>query len=57
MITVFAVLTLVAGILLLLRPFEAAQTMAVIFGAAIIADGILNICVAICAIKVTDKPE
>lgn len=55
LITVFAVLTLVAGILLLLRPFEAAQTMAVIFGAAIIADGILNLCVAICAIKVTDK--
>lgn len=57
LITVFAVLTLVVGILLLLRPFEAAQTMAVIFGAAIIADGILNLCVAICAIKVTDKPE
>lgn len=52
-ITVLAVLTITAGILLLLNPFEAAQTMTVILGAAMIADGILNLCVAVYAIKVT----
>lgn len=52
-ITVLAVLTITAGILLLLNPFEAAQTMTVILGVAMIADGILNLCVAVYAIKVT----
>ena len=52
-ITVLAVLTISAGILLLLHPFEAAQTMTVILGAAMTADGILNLCVAVYAIKVT----
>lgn len=52
-IALLAVPTLAAGILLIMQPFEAARIMTIIFGAAMIADGSLNLCVAICAIKIT----
>lgn len=55
LITVFAVLALAAGVILLFRPFEAAKTMAIIVGAAMIIDGLLNLCVAIFAINATKK--
>lgn len=57
LIAVFAVLTLAAGTLLLFRPFETAKTMAVIFGAAMIIDGILNLIVAVFAVKANTKQQ
>ena len=51
LIAAFAVLSFAAGILLVVSPFEAAAAMTVVMGISLLADGLMNFCVAFCAIK------
>lgn len=51
LIAVFAMLSFAAGILLVVSPFEAAAAMTVIMGISLFADGLMNFCVAFCAVK------
>lgn len=56
LIAVFAVLSFAAGILLVVSPFKAAAAMTVIMGISLLADGLMNLCAALCAVKAeTDK--
>lgn len=50
-ILMVAVLTGILGVLLLVRPFAAAQVMMILAGIAILAEGLLNLCVAVYTIK------
>ena len=40
------------GVALALRPGEGAQALAALLGAALLAEGTLNLCVALCAVKI-----
>ena len=51
LIAVFAVLSFAAGILLVVSPFKAAAAMTVIMGISLLADGLMNFCVAFFAVK------
>ncbi|MBD5081675.1 MAG: hypothetical protein HDT44_07930 [Ruminococcaceae bacterium] len=51
LIAVCALLCFVHGIILVSDPFEAAAAMTVLMGIAMIVDGIMNFCVAFCAVK------
>lgn len=51
LIAIFAMLSFAAGILLVVSPFKAAAAMTVIMGISLLADGLMNFCVAFCAIK------
>lgn len=51
-ILLVAILTGVLGLLLLVRPFEAAEVMMVLVGVALLFEGILNLCVAIYTVKI-----
>ena len=46
-----------AGMVLMLRPSRSAQTLTILMGVALLAEGILSLCVALCAIKVVKKPS
>ncbi len=50
-----AVLTGVCGVVLMLNPFQGAALLAVFMGAGLLAEGILNLCVAVWAVKVMEK--
>ena len=41
-----------SGILLLIRPFEAAEIMMILVGVSVLFEGILNLCVAIYTVKI-----
>ena len=45
------------GMVLMLRPSRSAQTLTILMGVALLAEGILSLCVALCAIKVVKKPS
>lgn len=47
----------VAGMVLMLRPSRSAQTLTILMGVALLAEGILSLCVALCAVKVIKKPS
>lgn len=51
-IMLLAVLAGVAGAVMLLWPATAAQTIAVLLGAALLADGLMNIGVMLCTVKI-----
>ena len=51
LILLAAILAGVAGMVLMLRPSQRAQTLTVLMGVSLVAEGILNLCVAICAVK------
>ena len=46
-----------AGMVLMLRPSRSAQTLTILMGVALLAEGILSLCVALCAVKVIKKPS
>ncbi|MGN0971789.1 MAG: HdeD family acid-resistance protein [Aristaeellaceae bacterium] len=52
LILLTALLAGVAGMLLTLRPSIHVQVLTVLMGAALLADGVMSLCVAVCAIKV-----
>ncbi|MCR5383162.1 MAG: DUF308 domain-containing protein [Saccharofermentans sp.] len=57
--TVLAAFAGTVGIMLVLRPSEVMKTMVIILGIAMLADGLLNICVALSMVKIVknQKPE
>ena len=52
LILLTAILTGIAGMLLTLRPSGRAQVLTLLMGTALLADGVMSLCVAMCAIKV-----
>ena len=54
-ILVVAVLTGILGVLLLIRPFDAAEIMMILVGVSFLFEGILNLCVAIYTIKIQEN--
>ena len=54
-ILVVAVLTGILGVLLLIRPFDAAEIMMILVGVSFLFEGILNLCVAIDTIKILEN--
>lgn len=51
-----AILAGTAGMILMLRPSQSAQVLTVLMGVSLLAEGILSLCVALCAVKVIEKP-
>lgn len=47
-----AIIAGVIGIVLVLRPAESAQILTILLGIALLAEGILSLCVALCAVKI-----
>lgn len=43
------------GLLLIFRPWESAQLLTVLLGAALLAEGILNLCVAVSTVKIVSN--
>ena len=54
-ILVVAVLPGILGVLLLFRPFDAAEIMMILVGVSFLFEGILNLCVAIYTIKILEN--
>lgn len=54
-ILVVAVPTGILGVLLLIRPFDAAEIMMILVGVSFLFEGILNLCVAIYTIKILEN--
>ncbi len=52
MILCLAVLTGLAGLLLVFRPVESALVLTVLLGVSLLAEGILNLCVAVSTVKI-----
>ncbi len=52
-----AILTGVLGVLLLIRPFEAAEVMMILVGVSVLFEGILNLCVVIYTCENHQKSE
>ena len=55
LILALAIITGAAGIALAVHPSESALTLTGLTGAALLAEGIMNLCVALCAVKVINK--
>ena len=53
-ILAFAIITVAAGILLIIRPEEAAHVLTIFLGISMLADGILNLIVALFTVKIID---
>ena len=51
LILVLGILAAILGIATAFHPFEGAQLLMTLIGAALLAEGILNLCVSLCAIK------
>lgn len=51
LVLTIAVLTVLAGIMLIFRPHAGGAALITCAGVALIVDGILNLCVAICTVK------
>ena len=54
LVLLLAVLTGVIGLLLVLRPTEGAQALVMLMGASLFLDGVLNLSVALCTVKIVD---
>lgn len=52
MILSLAFLTAIAGVLLVFRPWESANIMTVLLGISLLAEGVLNLCVAVSTVKI-----
>lgn len=52
LILLTAILAGVAGMILTLRPSGDGRTLTILMGVALLADGVMGLCVALCAIKV-----
>ena len=47
-----AVLTCIIGALLVFRPWDGAQVLTMLMGISLLLDGILNLSVALCTVKI-----
>lgn len=56
LILALAIAAGVAGTVLALRPAQSAQALTVLMGVSLLAEGILSLCVALCAVKVVRRP-
>lgn len=54
LILALAILSGGFGMLLVLRPIESAQAMMVLAGLSVLAEGLMNLCVALCTIKIIE---
>ena len=54
LILLFAVITVAAGVLLIIRPAQAARMLTVFLGISVFADGILTLIVAVFTVKIID---
>lgn len=52
LILILAVVTGGVGLLLVFRPWESVQVLTVLLGAALLAEGVLNLCVALSTVKI-----
>lgn len=52
LILLLAVVTGGVGLLLIFRPWESVQVLTVLLGAALLAEGVLNLCVALSTVKI-----
>ena len=59
LILLLAVLTGCVGVMLVLRPVESAHVLTVLLGFSLLAEGILNLCVAVSTVKIIghQKPD
>ena len=49
---IVAVVTGLVGVALTFRPVESAQTLTVLMGISLLAEGVLNLITALCAVKI-----
>lgn len=56
-IAAIAVLTGIFGVVLMVNPFQGAAMLAAFMGAGLLAEGVLNLCVAAWAVKVIEKQK
>lgn len=54
---VLAVVTGVVGLALVFRPWDSARLLTVLLGAALLAEGILNLCVAVSTVKIVHHQQ
>ena len=54
-ITAFAVIAALIGILLVIRPWESAKMLTVLLGVSFLAEGVLNLCVAVSTVKIINN--
>ena len=54
---IVAVLTGLVGVTLTFRPVESAQTLTVLMGISLLAEGTLNLITALCAVKIVKSQQ
>lgn len=54
---VLAVITGVVGLALVFRPWDSARLLTILLGAALLAEGILNLCVAVSTVKIVSYQQ
>ena len=52
LVMVLAALTCAIGVLLVFRPWDGAQVLTMLMGISLLLDGILNLSVALCTVKI-----
>ena len=52
-----AIITGIVGLALVFRPWDSAQLLTVLLGAALLAEGILNLCVAVSTVKIVGHQQ
>lgn len=57
LILALAVVTGGVGLMLIFRPWESVQVLTVLLGAALLAEGVLNLCVALSAVKIVKNQQ
>ena len=57
LIFALAVITGAAGIAVAVHPSESALTLTGLTGAALMAEGLMNLCVALCAVKIVSHQQ
>ena len=54
-ITAFAVIAAFIGVILIIRPWESAKMLTVLLGISFLAEGVLNLCVAVSTVKIINN--
>lgn len=57
LILFLAILTSAVGMIMALRPSQSARALVTIMGMSLLAEGMLSLCVALCTVKVLQKPS
>ena len=55
LVMLLAVLTGLAGVMMIVSPIGGAVALTVVLGASLLTEGALNLCVSLCAVKVTKR--